>query len=618
MPFGFAAGPIVFYILQNIYETVFPPESGTSHRDERGKAMRFRKYAAAALICGLCLGFAGCKTASDPRAQDAARYRAIAEKLDPNGSYYRIMNPRYVLEGADKLSVQLFSAFTSMQKPPENFREILDHSLNLALLYRLSGIEDVQGIGESSLRLSGEHEQPLFRNRLYLAIRPGSRGFLWNAVATGNRALGPAWSELPAGIDSAFELDLRPDEVYRIVSESAVLAATLHDERLAAFIGEPPEKLLAELAGTVRIATLPADEEDPEAVSGSHLMFSFPDKEGKLFAVVKKFSVFLPGTRAEEGRIQLGPILGSEAPKATPVVLSKAGRITVFSSVKAEQAFTSPAQRFADSDKFRRLSAGLPAEGVGFLYSNESYARAFNYLLKEFDLDFAVNPKLWTPEQLIVIVREESGFLATGNSTLDSNQNKIIHQILIPAAVGAMAVREYLADSVDAGETVEEIPDTTGECQITLELFKDALKKYAEQHDGAFPAGEDLDGVRELLKSGLLPLKATICPGAAGVDTPAETVDTFGEANCSFVYFGGFTTKSNPKLPLVVDWPLNHEGAVNVLLVDGTIEKLDIDAGNCKRIVSKLQTIYQYKEKEFRRLIELADKLDKKFGLDQQ
>ena len=42
----------------------------------------------------------------------------------------------------------------------------------------------------------------------------------------------------------------------------------------------------------------------------------------------------------------------------------------------------------------------------------------------------------------------------------------------------------------------------------------------------------------------------------------------------------------------------------------GTIEKLDIDAGNCKRIVSKLQTIYQYREKEFRRLIELADKLN--------
>ena len=581
--------------------------------------MRIWNYVAAALAGGLCLGAAGCRSASDPRAQDEARYCAIAEKLDAGGSYYRIMNPRYVLEGADKISVQLFNAFSSMREPPENFREILDLSLNLTLLYRLSGLEDVQGIGESSIRLSGENERPLFRNRLYLAIRPGSRGFLWNFPATGNRDLRPAWSRLPAEIDSAFEIDLRPDELYRILSENKTLSEYLPDERLAAFIGEPPEQLLAGISGSIRFASIAAEESDQEALSGSHLMFSFPDKEGKLFATAKKFSVFLPGTHAEEKRIQLGTILGKEAPKATPVLIAEDGRITMFSSIRAEKAFTSPERRLADSGKFQRLAADLPAEGIGFFYNNESYSKLFNLVMKELGIKFELNPKLWTPEQLTVIAREGSGFLATGNSTLDGNQGKLIHQLLIPAAIGAMAVKEYLPDSDDAlEEEAEEIPDTTGECQITLELFKDALKKYAEKHDGAFPAGEDLEGIRELLKTGLLPLKATICPGAAGVDVPAETADAFGDANCSFVYFGGFDTKSNPKLPLVVDWPLNHEGAVNVLLVDGTIEKLDIDAGNCKRIVSKLQTIYQYKEKEFRRLIELADKLDRKFGLDQQ
>lgn len=580
--------------------------------------MRIRNYAAAALVGGLCCLFAGCRSAADPREEDAARYRAIAEKLDAGGSSYRIMNPRYVLEGADKVSVQLLNTFLSTQELPESFREILDQSLHLTLLYRLSGIEDVQGFGESSIRLSGEYEKPLFRNRLYLAIRPGSRGFLWNFPAVENRDLRPAWNELPAEVDSAFEFDLRPDELYRILAENKTLAEYFRDERLAALIGEPPEKLLAGIAGTLCVASIEAAENDPEALSGSHLMISFPDKGGKLFAVAKKFSVLLPGTQAEEKRIQLGTLLGEEAPKATPVILAGDGRIQIFSSVKAERAFTAPEKRLADSEKFRRLTAGLPSEGIGFIYNNESYARALNYLFKEFDLEFQVNPKLWTPEQLTVIVRDGSGFLATGNSSLEGNQSALIHQALLPAAIGALVIREQLADSGVDGEIAEEIPDTTGECQITLELFKDALKKYADQHNGAFPAGEDLDGVRELLKAGLLPLQATICPGAAGVDAPAETIDTFGEANCSFIYFGGFTTKSNPKLPLVVDWPLNHEGAVNVLLVDGTIEKLDIDAGNCKRIVSKLQTIYQYREKEFRRLIELADKLDRKFGLDQQ
>ena len=37
---------------------------------------------------------------------------------------------------------------------------------------------------------------------------------------------------------------------------------------------------------------------------------------------------------------------------------------------------------------------------------------------------------------------------------------------------------------------------------------------------------------------------------------------------------------------------------------------------NCKRIVSKLQTMYQYNEKEFQNLIRQADKLDKMFELE--
>lgn len=50
--------------------------------------------------------------------------------------------------------------------------------------------------------------------------------------------------------------------------------------------------------------------------------------------------------------------------------------------------------------------------------------------------------------------------------------------------------------------------------------------------------------------------------------------------------------------------------------MDGTIEKLELETDNCKRIVSKLQTMYQYNEKEFQNLIRQADKLDKMFELE--
>lgn len=578
--------------------------------------MKIRNLAAAALFGGAFFFIAGCESTTSPQAEDAAQYRGIAARLNTGGSYYQILNPRYVFDGADRIAVQLFNSFASMPEPPENFRDLLDGSLYMALVYRLSGIEDVQGFGASSVRISGENEPLLFRNRTYLAVRPGSRGFLWSFPAAENRNVAKAWAELPAEVDSAFEFDVRPDEVYKILAGSSTLSQFLQDERFAAFAGEPPEQLLAGIAGTVRFASIAADGSE-EAVSGSHLMFSFPDRGGKLFGVMRKFSVFLPGTRVDGKRIQFGTVLGQQAPKAAPVILAEGDRITVFSSIAAEKAFTMPEKRLADSGKFRRLAEGLPSDGIGFIYNNESYARAFNLLMKEFELKFEVNPNFWTPEQLTVIAREGDGFLSTGSSSLDYNQSKLVNQLILPAAIGGMAAREYLKSTgkLLPGQKAEPQPDTTGECQITLELFKDALARYAEKHGGAYPKGENIEGIRELLKEKLLPFKATVCPGA-GEDEPAESAEAFGPHNCSFIYFAGFNTKSNPKLPLVADWPFNHDGAVNVLLVDGTIRKLDLETGNCKRIVSKLQTIYQYNETDFRDLIQQADKLDKTFELD--
>lgn len=579
--------------------------------------MKIQNGAVSALLGGAILLAAGCESTSG-RAEDARIYRTVAAQLDTGGTYYQIMNPRYVFEAADRIGVQLFNSFTSMPEPPENFTEIMDASLHMALAYRLSGLEDIQGCGSSSVRVSDDREPLLFRNRTFLAVRPESKGFLWALPGTENRPLAASWNALPADVDSAFEFELRPDAVYRVFAQSEKFSQYLHDERIALFVGEPPEKLLAGLSGVVGFASIAAEGSD-EALSGNHLMLSLPDGEGKLAGLLRKVVLFLPGAKVENERIEFGTVLGEHAPKARPVAMLKEGRITLYSSLAAEKAFTAPEKKLAATEAFQRLSAGLPESGIGYLYNNESYAKVFNLLMEEFELSFRVNPDSWTPSQLTVLTRDGNNFLATGNSSLDSNQSKLVNQLVLPVAVGSMAAKEYLKRNgglLPGAEESAEAPDTTGECQIKLELFKDALAQYAERHGGAYPEKENIEGIRALLAGKFLPLEATVCPGAFGEDEPAESPELFDIGNCSFIYFGGFTTKSNPKLPLVADWPFNHRGAVNVLLVDGTIEKLELETDNCKRIVSKLQTMYQYNEKEFQNLIRQADKLDKMFELE--
>ena len=143
----------------------------------------------------------------------------------------------------------------------------------------------------------------------------------------------------------------------------------------------------------------------------------------------------------------------------------------------------------------------------------------------------------------------------------------------------------------------------------------DALEKYAAEHDGRFPAEEGIAGLKTLLEAGLIAPSALICPGTE--DEAAADTESFTFDNCSYVYFGGFNRKSNPKLPLVIDWPFNHADAVNVILVDGSVETLELEnPENCRRVVSYLHTRYHYTEPEFKQLMQKAAALDQQFELD--
>ncbi|MDR0931923.1 MAG: hypothetical protein LBM70_02755 [Victivallales bacterium] len=559
---------------------------------------------------------AGCKSCDAPQSKESAQYCKIAEQLDSGGSFYSIINPTHALDGVNQIAMQLFDNAVIMRNPPENLNSILQKSLYAMLIYRLSGLEDVQGFGASSIQISKDNEASLFRNRTYLAVKPDSNGFAWSFWATQNRDLTKSWEELPAEVSAACELDIRPEKVYQILAENQKLAPFLKDRRIEALLGESPEQFLSGIAGTVRFATLRAIASD-ETIFGNHYVFSLPDQEQKLFNVVRKFAVLLPGTQVAKDHVKLGQVLGKKAPAATPIIRSKDQRIIVYSSAASEQAFTSPQRRLIDDEKFGRLSVGIPAAGIGFAYNTESYSDAFNWWLRELQINSTLNPNLWRVRQFTDLSREKDGFVTTGNSSLDYSQSILVNNIVLPLSIGIPFVRDYWRKRIKTQALEEERkrPDMTGECQITLELFKDALARYATSHNGEFPGQENIGGIRELLQGKLLPLPATVCPGARGV-SPAESIREFGASHCSYVYFAGFDTKSNPKLPLVIDWPLNHSGAVNVLLVDGTIQKVELSAIDCKRIVSKLQTIYQYNETDFRNLIRQADKLDKKFGLD--
>jgi len=574
----------------------------------------FHHGAAGVLTAAALFVIAGCCGVPSPKEKDAQIYNEIAAQLNPGGTSYLILNPQNVLSGIERSGMQLYLQFLGMQEPPKDAEKITEAGLYSALGWRLSGIEDILGYGESSVLISGADESPLFRNRAFLMIRPESKGVLWALPGHENRPFTSLWESLPAEVDTAFEIDLTPGDACRILAQSGKIAPYLKDAKVTAFLGQTPDELLDGLSGAFTIAMIPAPGSD-EALHDKHMMLSLPDGQGKLAGLIRKGATLLPGVKTEGERVEFIPIFGDQAPKARPVAILQKGRVTLYSSVAAEKAFTAPTKKFTETDDFKRFSAGLPKEGIAFSYAKEDYAELFNLVMETMGQEFRMQNNIWNATRFVMLRREGDDFLAVGNSDIDSNQETVLHRVVAPAAVAAIAIKQYM-DKNGEEKPEAEAPDTTGECQIRLEQFKSALTAYAAKHDGAYPAGKGLEGVRELLAGKFLPLEATICPGAAEEDTPATDAKAFDHSNCSYVYFGGFTTKSNPKLPLVTDWPFNHKGAVDVLLVDGTIEKLDLETTSCKRIVGKLQAMYHYNEEEFQDLIKQADALDKMFELE--
>lgn len=567
-----------------------------------------------ALTAAALFFITGCCGVASPRERDAQVYNEIAGHLTPGGTSYRIVNPQNVFSGIEQTGTQLYLQFLGMQEPPKDAEKITGAALHAALGWRLSGIEDIQGYGESSVLISEADEAPLFRDRAFLMVRPESKGVLWALPGRKNRPFAPLWRTLPANVDSAVEIDFSFGDACRILAQSEKVAPYLKDATLTAFLGQTPEELLDGLSGAFTFATISAADSD-EALQKKHMMLSMPDKNGKLAGLIRKGATLLPGVKAEGDRIEFIPLFGDKAPKARPVAILKNGRVTLYSSVAAEKAFTAPGKKFTETDDFKRFSAGLPEEGIAFSYGKENYAELFNMVMETLGQKFRMPETAWTATQFTILRREGDNFFAIRNSDIDANQQTVLHLAIAPAAAAAVIVKQYI-DKNGGNEPKAEAPDTTGECQIRLEQFKSALTAYAAKHDGAYPAKNGIEGVRELLSGQFLPLEATVCPGAAEEDTPAADAKSFDHANCSYVYFGGFTAKSNPKLPLVTDWPSNHKGAVNVLLLDGTIEKIELETTNCKRIVGKLQAMYHYNEEEFQNLIKQADALDKMFELE--
>ena len=583
---------------------------------------RFLFPAAAAVLLLLCV--AGCRsTGGAPADRDREVFQRISDRLDADGSYYRIQNPAHLFDSLERVDRMLDNSIARSGLPDELCDELMRYKALTGLVIRLSGIAELEGIGTSSLLLEeGKNGSgTLFRNRMFLAFPGDAEGFLWKIAGSENRPLARDLVALPVNTVLAADFVFRPVEVYRELSRSDALKAELDAASLA--LGMTPEEFLENISGEWAFLLTAPEDADLDSLEKLNLLLVMPDKERCVFNWIAGIAALLPNIATREGdtisfSFQDNPMFGPLGNRVPRIVWSD-GQITFYSSEQAMTEFASGAvERLVSTAEFQRLMRQLPPTGIGFCYSGGNFwrllARGAGEIISAGLLE--IDPEGEYPSELTILRRENDGLLAVGNSSWDYNQMEFAAQTFLPLMLFIEAGLPQLYDTEDSTEIAELQEEYNSQCLEQLEKLKTALNSYADAHDGKFPDGEDVAGLKQLLKSGFAQPGDMICPGAE-VDEPAENIEEFSFQNASYVYFAGLKRDSNGKLPLLADWPFNHAERVNVLLVDGTIESIDADdVSTCKRIVGFLQARYKYDEAEFRELIRLADKLDKLFDLD--
>ena len=542
----------------------------------------------------------GCHT-TEPAETTPTLHEQITSRLNPGGSYYQYSDLTATLAAFYAYGDRVSQAILQSDLPPAD-RERLAGLLNTVMLgISLAGVDGELAGGASSVPLNLPPDSPVrYRNVSCAGYGPGTeQGLLWQLFGTKNRDLREDLGAIPANALLAADFEFYPERVLEIVER---IAANFQKEgRPGLTIPAGLREFFPALGGEWCVVVLPVPSEKQDGGLPISFLVGMPDHDNKIFRKLTHFEE-TPEAGTTRKLSQLGAVL-----PFTPVLMAGADSLCLYSDEQAIPAFKEGIPVLADTEQFAALTSGLKMEGTGFFYSSAGLGTLLTTLTPGIFNGVAIPVEL--PDQLYIMRKEPNGLLVEGNSGWDLNTTQLglsLMPMLMQLSAGTFNRVENLRDSAQEAAAFQE-------CGSHMEQFRQGLAAYADAHDGRFPAGDDLEGLRELIAAGNIPPAVAVCPAARG-DHPAADAENFGYDNCSYVYFGGATRQSSPHLPLLVDWPFNHRDRFHVLFVNGEVRSYPLENLNsCRRLVSFLHSEFKYTEPEFRKLLQTADKLDAKF-----
>ena len=291
------------------------------------------------LVTPVALAVAGCSWwGPHGTPEEKSAFRTAASHLDRDGMEYAIFSGAHLNRTFDRVRQDLDDAVWQSSMSHGQKVEAQQSSAFFRMVWQLCGLERLQTAGFSSKTLSENPYGENFKHsKIFLAIPPGSDGFL-NTFFGGNELeVKECFGDLPQETTLAIGASIDPDAIFQ-----AFKSAGVWGENTALALADTfPLEELRQLKGVWQCAVLDKDFQ--------HIRLILPAEAEKLNGMIKKL---FPAAEVIPGK----------------------SRLVIYSSPAARKIFQRDALKMRDRGDFEMLTDCMPDNGFAYVFKSQSLA----------------------------------------------------------------------------------------------------------------------------------------------------------------------------------------------------------------------------------------------------
>ena len=552
---------------------------------------------------------------------DSELFDKVCSKLEKGGSYFNYQSNKYIFRAVEDTYTKLPAAIKAIV--PDQQQQMLPLMIYSCLkpVALNLGVNEMLAGGASSKLICEKtpNHTALFRTLQFVYYGDKKpEGLIWEFAAGDNREFDEI-KTLPAETIFACSNESQPGNVWLKIKQIFTQTPFPPVQNLGSlaeqhFFNKYQVKLtdvLDSLSG--RCSSVVVSGKTKDNKPALYAMLKIPDKKDLAFKVIAEILKYNTNIKAEGNEIRIK----TETPlEWLDLTIRKQGKfIYILSNPKVMEILEDAAARksfLVQTAEFKHLNREMPSKGIAFFYFS---SRAFEVIVDTVkayapaptakDTDWLALTALIPPSDFFVVVsKEKDGILSTMNSPLDIPQ-LVTYSSVMPSIV-------QLATLLP-GSRKKRTQDRRMTCLNHLKQIGLALKVYAMNHQDKYPVENNTAGLNELIKANdLQNMSIFVCPNTKYVKAVGKELK---EANCSYIYVGGFTEGDGANIPLVFDKFGNNEKIINILYQDGHVDAVPANFTNCTELFEYLIKINKYNDKILKKLKAKAAEIDKQMGL---